>query len=203
MSTTVVLMHAPLTVVDPHEAVMSVGRVEAPLWTPWPLPAGWSCAGFAHTESVRRPATVTSWSAQDPFGDPTEILFICEEAGGGVGAHFAGFPLDYPTAEVGVGPPHAQFEVAGHLVSLWAVDSAVELPDPDNHSASLGPRDRAVYAGEAAGRWLWVVVHPAEAGVIVIQPLKIVDAHTLGAELTLLPLAELSPRLVLAAAGGP
>lgn len=203
MSTTVVLMPAPLTVVDPHDAVMSVGRVEAPLWTPWPLPDGWSCAGFAFTESVRRPATVTSWSALDPFGDPTEVLFICEEAGGGVGAHFAGLPLDYPTAEVGVGAPHAQFEVAGHLVSLWAVDGAADLPGSGDLGAAPRRRDRSVYAGEAAGRWLWVVVHPAEAGVIVIQPLTVVDAHTLGAELTLLPLAELSPRLVLAAAGGP
>ncbi len=196
-------MHTPLAVVDPQDAVASVGRVGAPLWTPWPMPDGWALAGFAHTESARRPATVTSWSAQDPFGDPTEILFVCEEAGGGVGAHFAGLPLQYPTAQVGIGPPHAKFDVAGHVVPLWAVDGEAAHPSPDREDASLVPSDRAVYAGEAAGRWLWVIVHPAEAGVIVIQPLNLVDAHTLGAELTLLPLSELSPRLVMAAAGGP
>ncbi len=195
-------MHTPLTVVDPQDAVVSVGRVGAPLWTPWPIPDGWTFAGFAHTQSARRPTTVTSWTARDPFGDPTEILLVCEEPGDGVGARFAGVPLDYPTAEVGVGPPHARFDVGGHVVSLWAVDGEASLPLPARQDPSLVPSDRAVYAGEAAGRWLWVIVHPAEAGVIVISPPNLVDAHTLGAELTLLPLSELSPRLVLAAAGG-
>ena len=60
-----------------------------------------------------------------------------------------------------------------------------------------GANDRAVYAGEAAGRWLWVIVHPAEASAIVVQPLTLVDARLLGAELTVLPVGELSPRLVL------
>ncbi len=181
----------------------NVGRVGAPLWTPWPMPDGWACAGFAHTAGTARPSTVTSWNAQDPFGDPTEILFVCEEAGGGVGAYLAGLPLGYPTAGVGVGPPHARFDVAGHVVSLWAIDGEATLPSLDETEAPLVGGDRAVYAGEAAGRWLWVIVYPAEAGVIVIQPLSLVDAHTLGAELTLLPLSEMSPRLVLAAAGGP
>ncbi|MBA3266020.1 MAG: hypothetical protein H0T14_06570 [Nocardioidaceae bacterium] len=202
-------MHVPLTLVDPRNAMLSVGRIGAPLWVPWPIPDGWSFAGLAHTETARRPATVTSWSARDPFGDPTEILFVSEEAGTGLGAQLAGFPLNYPTGEVGIGPPHAKFDVAGHVVSLWAVE-AKESPSlaEEDDAVSVVLKDRAVYAGEAAGRWLWVIVHPAEAGVIVIQPLSLFDAHTLGAELTLLPVCELSPRLVIAAseghrAGGP
>lgn len=196
-------MHSPLTVVAPQDMAANVGRVGAPLWTPWPMPDGWACAGIAHTSDTARPSTVTSWSAQDPFGDPTEILFVCEEAGGGVGAFLAGLPLGYPTAGVGVGPPHARFDVAGHAVSLWAIEGEGSLPRLGETAAAMVGVDRAVYAGEAAGRWLWVIVYPAEAGVIVIQPLSLVDAHTLGAELTLLPLSEVSPRLVLAAAGGP
>ena len=57
--------------------------------------------------------------------------------------------------------------------------------------------DRAVYAGEAAGRWLWVIVHPAEASAVVVQPITLVDARSLGAELVVLPVGEISPRLVL------
>ena len=83
---------------------------------------------------------------------------------------------------VGHGAPHAKFGVEGRLVPLWSVE---------------GARDRAVYAGEAAGRWLWVIVHPAEASAIVVQPLTLVDARLLGAELTVVPVGELSPRLVV------
>jgi hypothetical protein len=83
---------------------------------------------------------------------------------------------------VGEGAPHAKFGIDGRPVPLWSVE---------------GSADRAVYAGEAAGRWLWVVVHPAEASAIVVQPIMLVDARTLGAELTVLPVGELSPRLML------
>jgi len=100
----------------------------------------------------------------------------------GVGSHFAGLPVSYPTPDVGVGPPHAKFGVDGRPVPLWAVE---------------GASDRAVYAGEAAGRWLWVVVHPIESGAIMVQPIQLVDARELGAELTVLPVGELSPRLLL------
>ena len=54
-----------------------------------------------------------------------------------------------------------------------------------------------MFAGEAAGRWLWVVVHPAEASAIVVQPMMLVDARQLGVELTVLPVGDLSPRLML------
>jgi hypothetical protein len=185
-------MKERLTVVDPFAAVIGgeINTLPVPLWTPWPVPFGWTFGGLAHIgghsgpgdREARGSATVASWNGQDPFGDPAEVVFICEEAGAGVGSHFAGLAMSYPTAEVGVGPPHARFDVEGRPVSLWAVDAAP---------------DRAVYAGEAAGRWLWVIVHPIESGAIVVQPLDLVDARTLGAELTVLPVGELSPRLLL------
>jgi hypothetical protein len=125
---------------------------------------------------------VASWSGTDPFGDPAEIVFVCEEAGAGVGSHFADLPMSYPGHGVGEGPPHAKFTLEGRPVPLWAVEAAP---------------DRAVYAGEAAGRWLWVIVHPIESGAIMVQPIQLVDARALGAELTVLPVGELSPRLVV------
>ena len=64
-------------------------------------------------------------------------------------------------------------------------------------SSNAAGTDRAAYAGEAAGRWLWVVVHPAGAGALVVEPMSLVDARELGAELTVLPLGELSPRLLV------
>lgn len=185
-------MQPRLTVVEPVVAVLdgAVVALSAPVWVPWPLPSGWSFGGLAHTALDQSDAgkeagvsTAASWLGVDPFGEPAEMLLVCEEAGSGVGAGFAGLDVSYPGPEVGVGPPHARFTVNGHDVPLWEVPAAA---------------DRGVYAGAAAGRWLWVVVHPAEASPLVVAPLRLVDARLLGAELATLPLGELSPRLMLA-----
>ncbi len=178
-------MDRPLCIVDPFAAVMGeeIHALSMPLWVPWPVPLDWTFTGLAHTDRMLDVgATVSCWSGHDAFGDPAEVLLVCEEAGTGVGSHFAGLPMSYPGSHVGEGPPHAKFSVEGRPVPLWVVESAA---------------DRAVYAGEAAGRWLWVVVHPAESSAIVVHPINLVDARELGAELTVLPVGEISPRLVL------
>lgn len=180
-------MRLRLTVVEPIAAVMGGGLagLPAPVWTPWPLPSGWRFAGLAHTSRSHGGSTVgtvSAWHGMDPFGDPAELLLVCEEAGSDLGSRFAGSGTSYPSQGVGEGPPHARFSLEGRPVSLWTAD---------------GSSDRAVYAGEAAGRWLWVIVHPAEASAIVVQPLQFVDARKLGAEWSVLPIGELSPRLVI------
>jgi hypothetical protein len=181
-------MREPLVVVDPFAAVLGGGisSLPAPLWVPWPVPPTWCFAGLAHsrhTLASDHESTVTCWCGDDPFGDPVEVVFVSEEAGAGVGSHFAGLSTNYPGPGVGEGPPHARFGIEGRPVLLWNIESG---------------SDRAVYAGEAAGRWLWVVVFPAEASAIVVQPLSLVDARGLGAEFAVVPLGELSPRLVVA-----
>lgn len=176
-------MDEQLTVIDPFAAVIgeAINALSVPLWAPWPVPLGWAFAGLAHIDRDGGGATVSCWSGPDPFGDPAELVFVCEEAGAGIGSHFAGLSMTYPGPGVGEGAPHARFTVEGHPMPLWAVQ---------------GSDDRAVYAGEAAGRWLWVVVHPAESSAIVVEPMQLVDARQLGAELTVLPVGELSPRLI-------
>lgn len=173
-----------LSVVDPFAAVIGeeINRLRAPLWVPWPIPVGWTFGGFAYSGDGTAAVTVASWIGPDPFGDPTELVLVSEEPGGDVGGRFAGLETNYPAASVGLGSPHARFMLEGHPVSLWAVETV---------------SDRAVYVGEAAGRWLWVIVHPAESSAIVVQPLTLVDARSLGAELTVMPVGELSPRLAL------
>lgn len=91
-------------VLDPVAAVLSaeINAVPAPLWTPWPVPENWKFTGLAHTgRSVSDGSAVTCWSGPDPFGDPAEMLLISEEAGAGVGSHFAALPVTYPGPEVG------------------------------------------------------------------------------------------------------
>jgi hypothetical protein len=177
-------MSLRLCVVDPFAAVIGgeINALRTPLWVPWPIPVGWTFGGFAYSGDQNSSATVASWNGPDPFGDPTEMVLVSEEPGGEVGGHFAGLNTNYPAEGVGVGSPHARFMMQGHPVPLWSVDSG---------------GDRAVYVGEAAGRWLWVVVHPEESSAIVVQPITLVDARTLGAELTVMPVGELSPRLAL------
>lgn len=199
------MMHAELTAVDPAAAV--IGEIEAlalPLWAPWPLPPDWTFTGMAvgRTPQLTSQATsqatseatagdvgptrvigtVSTWCGPDPIGDPTEVLLVCEEAGIGIGSYFAGLEENYPDAGVGEGPPHARFSLHGHPVLLWSVETR---------------SDRAAFVGEAAGRWFWLVVHPGEASFVVVQPWQLVDARQLGAELAVLPVGAMSPRLVL------
>lgn len=179
-------MDVGITVVEPFGAVIGgeINALTAPLWTPWPVPVGWTFAGLAYKDGSLPDggSTVASWMGEDPFGDPIEILFVCEEAGTGLGGYFAGLDTNYPPATVGQGPPHAKFAIDGRPVPLWSVEA----------------RDScAAYAGEAAGRWLWVIVHPAEASTIMVQPIMLVDARSLGAELAVLPVGELSARLAV------
>ncbi len=206
-------MLSGLAVLDPLAVVLGDGisALRAPVWTPWPLPPDWTLGGVAYTSGVDwngRDCTATSWLGIDPFGEPAEILLVCEEAGAGVGSYFAGLSTNYPSADVGQGPPHARFTVHGRPVPLWAVD----MSRPERAAQDAGPfavaaagapdpvvsaDQRSVYVGEAAGRWLWVIVHPAEAGAVVVHPWKLVDARTLGAELASIPIGELSARLVV------
>ena len=58
------------------------------------------------------------------------------------------------------------------------------------------PRDRAVFAGEAFGLWLWAVVWPEESGLLMYDELMLTDLREAGAELDLVPCGALS-RLLL------
>ena len=71
--------------------------------------------------------------------------------------------------------------VTGHPTPLW------HLRAPD---------DRAVYVGEASGCWLWLVGWPGLAtAAVLLEATTLVDLSTIVAELDLVPLSGLSPRL--------
>ncbi len=61
------------------------------------------------------------------------------------------------------GAPQAKVRAGGHPTALWNVGSAP---------------DRATYVGEAEGVWLWLVLWPATAGVMVLEPLDLVDVRS-------------------------
>ncbi len=58
------------------------------------------------------------------------------------------------------------------------------------------PADRAVFAGEARGLWLWAIAWPEQSALVMYDELVLTDLREAGAELSLLPCGALSPRLL-------
>lgn len=157
-------------------------RSPLPLWVPWPLPRGWVVTGIgqAGDEVSGYKGSVVACSGPNPLGGGGDLIIVAEELGVGLGAGYAG--LDGPDAGevLGRGPAHARVLAGRHPTALWHVN---------------GHDDRATYAGEAAGRWLWLVLFPATAGVMIIDDITLADLCELGGEVDMLPFGALSPRL--------
>ena len=88
----------------------------------------------------------------------------------GLGARCAGVRHTDPGAEIGEGPPLAKVRIDGHPISLWPVltsDADVAF-------------DRSVFAGEAHGRWLWLVLRPASAALLLKDEWVLMDIADLG-----------------------
>jgi hypothetical protein len=161
-------------------------RSRVPLWLPWPLPPGFvvtgvRCAGDEHTGSV---ATVVAASGPNPLpagpiDDPTgDLLLVAEQPGVGLGAHLAGLHDVDPGDTAGIGAPHLRVVAAGHETPLWSV------PTPEC----------AAYVGEALGVWLWVLVWPEPAAVVLLERFELLDLRDPGHRLDL-PFGALAPRL--------
>lgn len=153
--------------------------LDLPVWAPWPLPAGWLVTGHGHVGTVLEPhATVFVCSGPNPVGGTADMLIVAEELGTGLGSRFAGLRSPDPGPGFNHGSPHAKAMVGGHPTPLWCV-----------HTAAA---DRAVYAGEAAGRWLWLVLHPESAGALMMEEIVLADVRDLGREVELFAYGERS-----------
>jgi hypothetical protein len=160
------------------------GESRLPIWLPWPLPHAWIVSGIGHAGRgfAAARATVLACSGPNPVGGQADLLVVTEEPGVGLGARYAGLAATDPGAEVGRGVAHVKPEVDGHLTPMWCVRGAAG--------------NRAVYAGEADGRWLWLILHPESAGALLMEPLSLVDLRDLGAEIELLPFGPVCQRLL-------
>jgi hypothetical protein len=129
-------------------------RTQVPLWVPRGLPYGWVCSGvgYAGDDRTGACATVTCLSGPGPLGGGADVMFVAEEPGVGLGARHAGLTEADPGTGFGHGAPHAKVLAAAHPTALWSVP---------------GADDRAVFVGEAKGLWLWAIVWPADAGVLM------------------------------------
>jgi hypothetical protein len=162
-------------------ALLRMAKV--PVWLPWPLPTGWLVTGFARAGDERSGARacVVALSGPNPLGGPADMLVVAEEPGVGLGAWLAGLAGPDPGQGFASMSPYASVQYGGHEFPLWQVEVA----------------ERAAFAGEALGNWLWVVLWPDSAGVLLVESLIVRDLRDPGQAPQDLdvPFGALSPRL--------
>lgn len=139
-----------------------VAHARVPVWMPFPLPAAWvvSGLGYAGDERSGGRAVVVACSGPSPLAGGADLVLVAEEPGIGLGARYAGLSGPDPGDGFDKGPPDAKVEAAGHPTALWSVPSA---------------GDAAAFVGEAKGLWLWAIVYPGSAGVLMYDAMTLTD----------------------------
>jgi hypothetical protein len=167
------------------------GNARVPVWVPWPLPYGWLVTGFAGAGDERTGlrGSAVALSGPHPLGGPADLVVVAEELGVGLGAGLAGLPGPDPGDGFAVGPPNAAVQVANHEAPLWLVESAQA-----GEAARAGSDRVAAFAGEVEGGWVWVLLWPDTAGVLLVESLPLRDLRDPLQELDI-PFGALSPRL--------
>ncbi|HEY1820482.1 MAG TPA: DUF6758 family protein [Trebonia sp.] len=174
------LAPAKLPTIEGLHALAKQARV--PVWLPWPLPTGWLVSGFtsAGDERTGGRGTALALTGPNPLGGLAEMLIIAEEPGVGLGAGLAGLPGPDPGDGFAATQPHACVRVANHEAPLWLVESD----------------GKAVFVGEVAGHWVWLVLWPDTAGTLLFEPLPLRDLRDPEQDLDV-PFGALSPHLPL------
>ncbi len=137
------------------------GRAAVPVWSPLPLLPGWTLAGLGSAGDERHGAraTAVAFGGPSPLGGPADLVIVAEEPGTGLGARLAGTDgLDAGTFVQGA--PDAKVLAAGHPTPLWRVASA---------------EDRVAFVGEALGVWLWAVLWPPAAELVLLEHVELHD----------------------------
>jgi hypothetical protein len=155
-------------------------RAQVPVWLPWPLPPGWLVTGFAGAGDERTGAQgcAVALSGPNPMGGPGEMMLVAECPRLGLGARFAGLAGPDPGDQFAVGRPAAAVQFGHHELPLWHVDAP----------------ERAAFVGEVMGTWLWLVLWPDTAGLMMLDPLHVRDLRDPGQELDV-PFGAPSPHL--------
>jgi len=151
-----------------------------PTYLPWPMGSGWRVSDFGVVaESSGRPvATVTCCTGTtDPDGR-VDVLVVAEETGVGLGGRCAGLAGSDPGDGFGLGPPVVRVRINSQGVPLWPVST----------STAAGDLDRSVVVGEAGGRWLWIVLLPASAVLLLKDEWILRDVSGDGPHLVELPI---------------
>lgn len=158
-----------------------VGQAKVPVWVPLPLLPGWTLSGLGSCGDERSGglATVVALAGPSPLGGPADMLLVAEEPGTALGARIAG--LDgFDPGLAADGAPDAKVIAAGHPTPLWRCQSA---------------DDRVAFVGEAAGVWLWAVLWPPAAELVLLEHVELHDLRHESHAAIDLPVGAPSPRL--------
>ncbi|HEY1134047.1 MAG TPA: DUF6758 family protein [Nocardioides sp.] len=163
-----------------------------PTYLPWPLGPAWHVSDFALVDSSRggaggaegaapgrasASATMTCASGVSALDGPVEVIVVAEEPGVGLGARCAGTTGPDPGDDVGGSRPDVRVRIGHQAVPLWTVST----------SGADERFDRSVVAGEAYGRWLWIVLRPASAILLLRDDWILKDLSGVGPPLVELP----------------
>ncbi len=156
-----------------------------PTLMPWPLSPGWAVSDFGCVadEGADARATYVTCTGSSDLDGVVELTVVSEEPGVGVGSRCAGLLRSDPGAEIGDGPPDLKVRIDGHPIKLWSVLTS----GADTHF------DRSVFVGEALGRWLWLVLRPPSAALLLQDEWVLTDVAALGPELIDLPFVTSPP----------
>jgi hypothetical protein len=195
--------HGPTALLLRPDEASYDGFVEAlaagrglPTYLPWPLSPGWGVTDFA---VVTRPGqgadargTMTCCSGTSALDGPVDVFVVTEESGTGLGARCAGTSHLDPGPEIGIGPPMVRVRIGSQSVPMWPVSTVAEgmPPAPGADERDL---DRSVVAGEALGRWLWIVMRPASAMLLLRDEWILRDVSGIGPPLVELPFGGPAP----------
>lgn len=161
----------------------------ASVYLPWPLSPGWSIADFGHVGDVGEvTATFTTTVGSSDLDGPVELTLVSEDPGVGLGARVAGTEGFDPGPKVGRGQHAVRLRAGGRNVPMWIVDR--DSDDGDDDEALL---EHAVFVGEAEGRWLWLVIRPASAALLLREDWLLADVTGFGPEALELPFGGTRP----------
>lgn len=169
-------------------ATLLVAGATHPAYLPWPISPGWriSDAGLmvGRLDGIGQVrGTMTACSGPSEEDGPVEVMLVAEEPGAGLGGSVAGLGRVDPGPEVGDGPATARVRVGPRTVALWQISTTQTGEEAD----------RAVFAGEALGRWLWLVLRPASAALLLSDTWILRDLSTLGPPLLEVPFGGPAP----------
>lgn len=152
---------------------------ELPTYVPWPIGPGWSITDFAAAAEDGRDAcaTLSCTSGTSELDGPVDVFVVLEEVGTGLGARCAGTRHDDPGPEIVDRPPTARVRIGRQPVNLWDISTSSDDEE----------FDRSVLAGEAGGRWLWIVLRPASALLLLRDDLILRDLSHVGPQLVATP----------------
>jgi hypothetical protein len=193
-------MHGPIDplwrpdVADYDAFAELVGRIDdIPTYLPWPMSPGWSISDFGCVGNDGRVrATVTTTVGTSDLDGEVEVTIVSEDPGIGLGSRCAGTSYDDPGTQISNGPPSIHVRAGGRTVPMWLVDDHGDGPGPERELTVARLTDgevlaRAVFAGEADGRWLWLVMRPASAALLLHDDWLLADVTGFGPEALEMP----------------